>query len=207
MDGTLVDSKKNITCSVNHTRKALGFEPISEDLVYKYINIPGENLALRFYGEEQFSPKTKKIFYEHYINECVNELKTYDGISDLIIFLHNQGAKLAIATNAYDIFAIKMMEYCKLDKYFDLIVGANTANASKPDSKMVDYILNALHVKSQNTILIGDSQKDELCAKNANTHFIYASWGYGDYQSKKELTCSKSTDLKEKIFDVLNTNC
>lgn len=206
MDGTLVNSKKNITCSVNHTRDSLGLEPIGEDLIYKYINIPSENLALRFYNEDKFTKSTKKIFYEHYINECVKDLKIYNGIADLLHWLHKEGAKLAIATNAYDIFAIKMMKHCKLDKYFDLIVGANTANSSKPDAKMINYILDSLHVKSQNSILIGDSQKDELCAKNANTHFIYASWGYGYYKSTKEARCEKPTELKEKIFNIFSIN-
>lgn len=202
MDGTLVDSKKNITSSVNHTRKALGLEPISEDMIYEYINIPGENLALRFYNQKDFSQETKKVFYEHYINECVKDLKVYDGIRNLLEDMYEEKVKMAIATNAYDMFAKKIVKECDLEKYFDLIVGANTTNSSKPDAKMAEFILNALHVKNKNTILIGDSQKDELCAKNANTHFIYAAWGYGYYQSDEKFTCKEPIKLKEMILNV-----
>lgn len=203
MDGTLVNSKKNITNSVNHTRKLLNLEPISEDLIYKYINIPSENLALRFYNEEEFSPKTKRIFYEHYINECVNDLHLYDGIMDILSFFKTK-AKLAIATNAYDIFAIKIVKYLKIEEYFDLIVGANSANSSKPDPKIINFIANKLHVTLNNSVLIGDSQKDELCAKNANTNFIFATWGYGDYKSDERFLCNSPHELKEKIIKVLN---
>lgn len=202
MDGTLVDSKKNITSSVNHTREALGLQSISEDLIYKYINIPHENLALRFYNEENFSQKTKKIFQEYYIKECVKELRVYDGIKELLIFMHEKGVKLAVATNAYDLFAIKMLKSCELDRYFDLIVGSNTLNSSKPEAKMIDHILNATHTKPQNAILIGDSQKDELCSLNAKTHFIFANWGYGDYRPHEQMVCEKSSELKQSILQI-----
>lgn len=204
MDGTLVNSKKNITSSVNATRKMLGFEPISEDLIYKYINIPNENLALRFYNEDEFSPKTKKIFYDHYIQECVKDLVVYDGIRELLAYMYEKKVKMAIATNAYDLFAIKMMKSCGLDNYFDIIVGANTANSSKPDAKMITYILNSLHVNPEDTILIGDSQKDELCSLNAKTHFIFASWGYGDYESSLN-ACKSPKLLKDKILQIFPT--
>lgn len=203
MDGTLVNSKKNITSSVNHTRVALNLEPISEDMIYKYINIPSENLALRFYGEEEFSPKTKQIFYEHYINECVEDLHLYDGIMEVLEFFKGK-AKMAVATNAYDLFALKMIKHLDLEEYFDLIVGANTANSSKPDPKMVEFILDKLHVAKSDSVLIGDSQKDELCSKNANIHFIFAKWGYGDYESDKKYVCKSPRELKKKVISTLN---
>lgn len=203
MDGTLVNSKKNITNSINHTRDMLGLDAISEDMVYKYINIPNENLALRFYHEETFTKETREIFYEHYIDECVKDLHIYEGVKELLEFMDGK-VKMAIATNAYDVFAKKMMESVNLSRYFDLIVGANSANASKPDPKMAQFVLDKLQVKAQNSILIGDSKKDELCAKAAKTHFIFASWGYGDYKGEPKFRCDSPLDLKDMIVSILN---
>ncbi len=203
MDGTLVDSKKNITSSVNYTRKAYNLEPISEDLIYKYINNPEENLSLRFYGEEVFTQKTRKIFYEHYIDECIKNLHVYDGIIDVLKYFKNR-AKIAIATNAYDVFCIKMMKHLNLTGYFDLIVGANSSNSSKPDAKMLTFIFDKLHVKAKNSVLIGDSLKDELCAKNANSHFIFATWGYGEYKSDEKYLCKNPNELTNKIIETLS---
>lgn len=201
MDGTLVNSQKNITSSVNHTRKFLGLEPIGQEMIYEHINTPHTNLALKFYNQEEFSDETKEVFYKHYIDECVKELHFYDGIKELLEKMSKK-AKLAIATNAYDVFAKKMMKHLGVVEYFDAIIGANTAQASKPDGQMAKYVIDKLHVKKQNTVLIGDSQKDELCALDAGVNFIFCEWGYGEYKSAQKYLCKTSTKLEEKICSI-----
>lgn len=44
--------------------------------------------------------------------------------------------------------------------------------APKPDPKSIFYILNRFHFNSEDTIFIGDSDVDEICALKANVNFI-----------------------------------
>lgn len=201
MDGTLLDSSDGITNSVNYVRSTLKLPPVKKELILKHINTPGENLAQRFYGMPTYDNHIKEVFGKHYIDECVKHVKLYDGIQEMLDFLHPR-AFLGVATNAYDLFAKKILEHCKIGHYFDMIVGANSLNSSKPEPTMLEFIMKNCNVKKEHTLLIGDSQKDELAAFNAHTSFIYVNWGYGEYQPINSFTCKNSTKLLETIFEV-----
>lgn len=198
MDGTLLDSKNSIANSINDTRKYLNLEPLNVDEICYYIDKIDENLARRFYQMDEFSDEIKKVFYSFYINECVKNLKAYEGIERLLESLHVKYS-LALCSNSYDIFIDKMLKHVRLHQYFNVIVGANTTKYQKPSKFVIEYIKNALHVKNENIILIGDSQKDEICAKNANVKFIDATW------SKPHANILKSiNEAKNQIDEYFN---
>lgn len=199
MDGTLLDSSIGITNSVNFVRSSLGLKPVEMGLILKHINTPGENLAKRFYDLDGYDSQVKELFGKHYYEECVKHVVLYEDIKKMLKYLHTK-AHLAIATNAYDIFAKKMVDFCGIGEYFDMIIGANNLNSSKPEPLMIKHILKILHTENRDALLIGDSQKDELAAKNANISFIFADWGYGEYTAKDAFICKDSTKLLEGIF-------
>jgi phosphoglycolate phosphatase len=76
-----------------------------------------------------------------------------------------------------------MLEFAKMKKYFSFIIGANNVKKSKPNPDMIDLICQKTDKPKEHTLLIGDSIKDELAAKNAKIDFIFANWGYGKTQS------------------------
>lgn len=201
MDGTLLDSSESITKSVNYVRSTLNLPPVKKELILQHINTPGENLAKRFYNLDAYDKGVRDTFEKHYYEQCVKEMGLYEGIKEMLAFLYPK-VYLAIATNAYDMFAKKMVKHCGIEEYFDLIIGANTLNSSKPEPLMLEHIMKQFGVKKESALLVGDSQKDELAAKNANISFIYVDWGYGDYQPMDVFTCKDSTKLKESILEV-----
>ncbi|MBE0494842.1 MAG: HAD family hydrolase [Campylobacterales bacterium] len=182
MDGTLVDSSVGITHSINYVRQSIGLPYIGTEQLVRFINDPDEHLPLRFYGTQEYNPNHKALFTEHYLEHCTHELKLYAGVHDVLRALHGE-VKLAVATNASDFFAQKMLEHCGIGHYFETIVGANTFGASKPDPLMLFRLLDSLHVAPNNAILVGDSLKDAYAAQNANMPFVYVTWGFGEYET------------------------
>ncbi|MBN2964149.1 HAD family hydrolase [Sulfurospirillum sp. T05] len=182
MDGTLVDSSHGITCSINHVRRSIGLPFIETEQLVRFINDPDEHLPLRFYGTKEYDPGHKALFTEHYLEHCTQGLKLYKGVFETLDSLHGE-AKLAVATNASDFFAQKMLSHCGIGHYFETIVGANTFGTSKPDPAMLFGLLESLHVSPSEAILVGDSLKDAYAAQNANMPFVYVTWGFGDYQT------------------------
>jgi phosphoglycolate phosphatase len=203
MDGTLVDSSKGITKSVNYVREHLGFEPIQMDELVRYINDPNEHLPLRFYGTPEYDPAHKALFGEHYLKHCTHELKMYEDI-DKMLHSCSPKAHLGVATNAWDHFAKKMLDYCGVGNYFDAIVGANTYGVSKPDPLMLYKLLESLHVKPESAVLVGDSLKDAYAAKRANMPFVYVTWGYGNYEPETPYVANTSKELSDILDDLIN---
>ena len=198
MDGTLLDSSRGMTASVNYVRDQLGLPPIDVAMLTYYINTPGENLPLRFYGTQEYDPHHRAIFKEHYMEHCAKELRLYEGIVDVLEWLSSK-VMMAVATNASDFFAQKMLESTNIDHYFQLVVGANTLGVSKPDPAMIEHVIREMGSHALHTVLIGDSEKDELAALHAKTKFIYASWGYGEYKAPSSIVCAKPEELKRVL--------
>ncbi len=180
MDGTLIDTKKDITISINYVRRTNHkLKPLSEDYVVKVINMPVRNLPQLFYGTDTYQDGDRMLFEEHYFHQCIQHPYLYDGIEVLLTELASLHVKLNVATNAPTKFAHRMLSHLGISHLFDTIIGADKA-ASKPDTKMLDIILSKYKFSYANDYawMIGDNSKDIQAAKAKNISSIFATWGF-----------------------------
>ncbi len=199
LDETLVKSSKNLANSINFTRQKIGLESLEENLLDNYINELHDDLPLKLYDKKEFSPEVREIFYKHYIDTCIDDLKLYDGMAEILKNLKNDGIKLAIATNSYEIFVKKMLKYLDIEKYFNVIICADKVRYPKPSGYMLGYIMTILDVRAKDCILVGDSIKDYLSAKDEKTHFIKASWGV-----KRDFKCKYECKDLNTLINTIN---
>jgi len=181
MDGTLIDSKKDITISVNHVRRVNhNLPPLSEEFIVDAINKHQRNLAKLFYETEVYERRDKKLFEKHYKEQCIEHPYLYEGVKELLQTLKEQGVKMSVATNAPTLFAQTMLEHLEVAKLFDLIVGADRVKASKPNPDMLHFILDFYDFTAtkDKAWMIGDNSKDIESAKNAGIEAIFAAWGF-----------------------------
>lgn len=184
MDGTLIDSQKDITISVNYVRKNnYNLEPLSEKFIVDAINMEIRNLPKLFYATEHYEQNAKEMFEEHYFEQCTQNPYLYEGIKELISELSACGIKTSVATNAPTQFAQRMLTHLGIANMFDLIVGADKVKYSKPSPQMLEVILeyynfDKLHHKAW---MVGDNSKDMLSASGAGIEGVFATWGFTPY--------------------------
>jgi len=181
MDGTLIDSKKDITISINHVREVNhNLPPLSEDFIVEAINMQVRNLPKLFYDTENYESRDKEVFEKHYKEQCIQNPYLYDGVLDLLETFKSHSISLSVATNAPTIFAKTMLEHLEVAELFDVIIGADAVKASKPDPEMIDRILNhySFNASKDKAWMIGDNSKDMESAHNAGIDAIFAAWGF-----------------------------
>lgn len=185
MDGTLIDSKQDITTSVNYVRQVNhNLPPLSESFVVDAINRHERNLAKLFYNTESYEDRDRVVFEKHYKEQCVQNVYLYDGIMELLETLHNHGVKMGVATNAPTKFATTMLSSLGVEHFFELIVGADKVEHSKPDPAMLHAILQHCDYKEGDKAwMVGDNSKDIQAAHNAGIEAIFAAWGFSSYGS------------------------
>ena len=181
MDGTLIDSKKDITISINHIRdKHYSLSPLSEEFIVEAINKEVRNLPELFYGTKLYDKKDQLAFEEHYKVQCTQNPYLYEGVLETLEALVNAGVKISVATNAPTPFAKLMLSSLGVHSLFDVIIGADEVSASKPNPEMLHKILE--HYKYDEKIdsawMIGDNSKDMQSALNANIDSLFATWGF-----------------------------
>jgi len=184
MDGTLIDSKKDITISVNHVRNIkYNLAPLSEDFIVKSINMEVRNLPKLFYETEVYHEEDRNIFEEHYAIQCIKNPYLYDGIHDMLHKLVQNNVKISVATNAPTQFANRMLKSLGVDNLFDVIIGADKVECSKPSPDMLNKILSFYEydMYEDKAWMIGDNSKDILSAKNAGINSAFATWGFSPF--------------------------
>jgi len=184
MDGTLIDSKKDITISINYVRKTNhNLPPLSEAFVVDAINKEVRNLPKLFYNTQMYEERDRKLFEHHYKKQCIVHSSLYDGVFELLLALKKQGVYLSVATNAPTIFAQTMLEHLEVAKFFDFIIGADKVAHSKPNPEMLLYILNRYNYDAakDKACMVGDNSKDMKSAINAGVEAIFAAWGFSQY--------------------------
>lgn len=181
MDGTLIDSKKDITFSVNYVRKEIyKLDELSEDFIVEAINMHERNLPKLFYATEIYESRARDLFETHYYEQCIVNPYLYDGITDTLESLLANDIKISVATNAPTPFAQRMLEHLGVANQFDVIIGADKVSIPKPSPLMLDYILNKYNFDKNTHMawMVGDNSKDMLSAKNAGIDSVFATWGF-----------------------------
>ena len=82
-----------------------------------------------------------------------------------------------MATNAQTSVTEAMLASVKLKSYFAHIMAADQVKNPKPASDMLDLLMNQCQTTAQQTLFIGDSDKDVWCANEAGVSFIFVDWG------------------------------
>jgi phosphoglycolate phosphatase len=197
MDGTLIDSGDVITNTINFVRVKIGLNKIEKDVLLTQLNNPNINSAEYFYGSSEFTDEQTKLFGEYYDANCTKDIKLYAGIKDLLELLQKDYI-LSVATNAYTQFAIKMLKALDIYQYFSFVIGSNDVPNPKPKPDMLLYTLKKLNYNKDEAILIGDSEKDKLSAKNIDMDFILVNWGFSNHKNG----ILDIDELKKKIKDI-----
>lgn len=188
MDGTLLDSKKDITISINHVREAhYNLAPLSEEYVVEAINMEVRNLSQLFYETEIYHPKDRELFESHYELQCVKNVYLYEGVEEMLKSLVALDVKISVATNAPTQFALRMLEHLRVKNLFDVIIGADKVNNSKPSPEMLNHILSYYNYDEKNhkAWMVGDNSKDILSAASAGIDSIFATWGFSPQSDAK----------------------
>ena len=198
MDGTLVDSSVTIVNAINYVRSKLSLPPLTKEVILTKVNDPELNPALFFYKTEEFTPQQEKWFSEYYTNHHEKELQLYNGIEELLKELKQRGYLLAVATNAYRGSTLESLSHLKILDYFSSIACYDDVGRGKPAPDMLEKNLKDTNVKAEESIFVGDSERDLMAANSLNMNYIMINWGFSDYED----AIHSIDKLKEKILEL-----
>ena len=185
MDGTLLNSSKDITISVNEVRRKnhkLG--ELSEDFVIEAINRDKRNLAKLFYETEVYERRDRLYFEQHYASQCIQNVHLYEGVQETLECLREHRVRMSVATNAPTQFARLMLDKCGIFENFDFVIGADRVKKAKPDREMLVHILRGYgYLRGNKAIMSGDNSKDMQAAEHAGIDAGFATWGFSPESS------------------------
>ena len=174
MDGTLLDTNELIIQSFKYTyKKHLNRQVDNEDIIKHFGEILDDTMNKEFGDKSQEAIKTYRDFQTKNFDKLIT---INDGIKEGVKELHRLGYKLGIVTSRLKKSTIRGLKIFGLVDYFDVIISADDTKLHKPDPTPAFMALKTLDAKPNDTMLVGDTQFDILCAKNAGITSAIVGW-------------------------------
>ncbi|MEL6947551.1 MAG: phosphoglycolate phosphatase [Pseudomonadota bacterium] len=186
LDGTLVDSNRDLVPTLNRTTALDGVPPISLDAVGHVVGQGAMAMiakAFSFHGHGLNADRHRELFeifladYEAHL--CDNTV-FFDGALAAMEGLKADGWRLLVCTNKLERFAVKLLEGLGASGEFEGIVGGDTFSFRKPDPRHITATAERFGVPPENCVMVGDSINDIQAAKDARMPVIAVTFGYSD---------------------------
>ena len=180
LDGTLIDSKRDLIRSVNAMLAEMGRETLNEDTISGYIGHGAPQLVGRALGNgasEAERARALKFFLAYYEDHKMDSTCAYPGVAEALEEL--RGFPMAILTNKPVRVSMRILEELGLAKYFRAVYGGNSVETKKPDPLGARRILGELGASPDEAILVGDSEVDVQTARNVGTLAAAVNYGFG----------------------------
>jgi|ERR1700674_5790568 phosphoglycolate phosphatase len=205
LDGTLIDSRRDLIRSVRATLREMGREELHEDTISGYIGHGAPQLVDRALGSsatEDESQRALKFFLAYYEDHKMDSTCAYPGVPEALE--HLAAFPMAILTNKPVRVSMRILEELGLAKYFRGIYGGDSFETKKPDPLGARTILREFGAAPPEAILIGDSEVDVHTARNAGTLAAAVNYGFGTHDRTAypaDIYLNRLTDLAPLLMN------
>ena len=180
LDGTLIDSRRDIATAINRTRTGYGLPPLTLEQVVNMVGEGARVLIERALGSEIPADQIDEAlatYLEHYREVCLDETRPYPGIEEALTALAGV-YPLALLSNKGEALSRKVLEGLGLDRFFREILGGDSLPTRKPDPSGLRLLAERLGVPVEQVMLVGDTRIDAETARNAGSSFALVEWGF-----------------------------
>ena len=190
LDGTLIDSGKDLCNSVNATLEHFGLRTLTDERIADFIGDgagmlirrallePGE-LPESLCNDEDFHRQALEYFLTWYRAHKLDFTRAYDGVMASLAALAagTDRPSMAVLTNKPVGPARAICEGLGLGPYFAMILGGDSFASKKPDPEGLLHIIASLGATPETTLMIGDSEVDVQTARNAGAWAMGCGFG------------------------------
>lgn len=207
LDGTLSDSIHSIKYCADKALATVGFGPFEVEQYFYFIGDGAANLIKRalIAGGDAVQEADEKgdvlplhfdvayaAYRDIFKDNCMYQVKPYDGIVELLQTLKEKGLKLAVLSNKPHLETIRVVVDLFGKDCFDEIQGQMEGMAIKPNPEGGFRILEKLGITPEDTLYLGDTGTDMITGKALGAFTIGALWGF-----------RKRDELEENGADVI----
>lgn len=165
-DDTVVSNWETALTSLNAALTHMGMEPWSDAEARRRAGPSARDMFGALFGDRW--KEADKVFYDTFNSLVLDNIKIYDHIEDVFRLLHGRGVFLGVVSNKRGHLLRREVAHTGFDKYFGAVVGAEDAEADKPDPAPVLLALKDSGIlPAPDVWFVGDSHTDMICAERS----------------------------------------
>jgi phosphoglycolate phosphatase len=180
LDGTLVNSRQDLTDSANALIVERGGRPLPSDAVAKMVGEGAAVLVQRALAAARLAPDEGAVrrFLELYDGRLLDTTRPYPGILQILEELSRE-ASVAVLTNKPIAPTRTLLEALGMAPFIVTTLGGDGAFPRKPDPAALWHLMAVHQTHAGQTVLVGDSRIDFETARAAGTAMCLARYGFG----------------------------
>jgi len=205
LDGTLIDSRRDIADSANeliglYHAQSLAFETI--------LGMVGEGAKLLIARALKAANVTVpsldealEQFVAIYNRRLVDHTRPYAGIDDTLRTLARE-CRLAVLTNKPRGPAVEIVRHFGWTDLFVDVIGGDGTLPRKPDPANLLALAEKVGASAAETLMVGDSWVDIETARNAGAAVCFVEWGFGQPPADGLREGEWRIDRPEALLDI-----
>ncbi|MFN3989093.1 MAG: HAD hydrolase-like protein [Erythrobacter sp.] len=193
LDGTLLDTFRDLGAAVNHALVLGGFKPVSVESSKDLIGGGAKIMlaqAIEAQGglpEPEFKALYKAMLTYYEAHNAVHTVP-YPGVRDTLHDLAAQGVPMVVVTNKFEGFARAVLTQLDLIGLFQGVIGGDSLGKgadgqflAKPHPAPILAAMKACGITDPGRfVFLGDSTYDVRAARAASVAVVAAAYGYCD---------------------------
>jgi phosphoglycolate phosphatase len=179
LDGTLIDSSRDLAESINELLTDLGAAPLPHDDITRMIGEGAKVLVRRALAAAGIpeDPEAIDRFLGIYDRQLLNHTRPYAGITE-VVRSARQHARVAVLTNKPLEPSEKVLAGLGMRELFDDVIGSGGAYPRKPDPTALFALMERAGATPERTLMVGDSRIDYETARSAATRCCLVTYGF-----------------------------
>ena len=171
LDGTLINSRRDLAESANELLEGYGAAPLAEEAVGRMVGEGAGVLVSRVLAARGLqAPHAEALarYLAIYDRRLLDHTVAYDGIEDVLRAFRST-ERLAVLTNKPAPPTNRILTALGLDTYFEWVIGGDSRHGKKPSPGALRWLMEQAGTGPGETVLIGDSLVDVQTARAAGT--------------------------------------
>ena len=207
LDGTLLETHRDLGAAVNHALELGGFDPVPADHASDLIG-GGAKIMLKQAVDQQGGlpdDKFRKLYKQmlaYYSENNAVHTQPYPHAHEVLAELAGRKIAMAVVTNKFESFARQILDTLGLAQHFVAIIGGDTMGKGRA-KPAPDPIFEAIRRGGGGSLaFVGDSSYDVRAARAAAVPVIGARYGYCD-KPRGELGADAEIDSLAELIPAL----
>jgi phosphoglycolate phosphatase len=182
LDGTLIDSRRDIADAANAVLQLYGADSLPEDEIGRMVGDGAATLVNRAFAAagRDAPPDALERFLTIYDDHLLAHTRPYPGAADVLGTLSTQ-AQVALLTNKPNGATRRILSGLQLAHFFSdaAVVGGDGPYPRKPHPAGLQHLMTSAAAAPAQTLLVGDSIIDLRTARHASADICIARYGFG----------------------------
>jgi phosphoglycolate phosphatase len=178
LDGTLVDSKRDIAAAQHWVLGQMGIHTYKPEELYPLIGKPLMETFAKLLPPHLHDriPEAAELYKSHYPPRALETTTLFPGVAETLETLRARGIRLATATTKLSPGTRRVLVHFNIAQHFAQIQGSDNI-PFKPDPFIINKILEEQSWDRSETLMVGDTDNDIVAGQRAGIATCGVTYG------------------------------